>query len=216
MPATARTSGCGPDTPLFAVTFVVVDVETTGGAPDDGELTEVGAAAFRGGECLGVFETLVRPSAPIPPFITELTGITDAMVCDAPPVASALPAVAEFLGDAVVVGHNVAFDIGFIDAALASCGRGPLGNPAVDTLALARRLVRDEVPDCALATLARSLRLEHRPAHRALPDALATADLLHRLIEAATGYDVLSLGDLLALPDRLAPLPRATALAAAS
>ena len=81
----------------------------------------------------------------------------------------------------------------------------------VDTLGLARRLVRDLSPDCGLHSLAVSLRLEHRPAHRALADALATADLLHRLIEVATGYGVLRLGDLLALPDRLSPIPLSAA-----
>ncbi|HZU79685.1 MAG TPA: exonuclease domain-containing protein [Acidimicrobiales bacterium] len=203
-------------TPLFDVRFVVLDVETTGGAPDCAALTEIGAAAFRGGECLGIFDTLVHPGCPVPPFITELTGITDAMVADAPSVETVLPDLVRFLDGAVLVGHNVGFDIGFLDAALGAQGRPVLEGPVVDTLALARRLVRDSVPDCALHTLAGALHLEHRPAHRALADALATADLLHRLIEAATGYDVFTLGDLLAVPERLTPMPRAGELLAAS
>ena len=69
-------------TPLHAVTFCVVDLETTGGSPADCTITEVGAAKFRGGECLGTFQTLVNPGAPIPPFITQLTGITEAMVAN--------------------------------------------------------------------------------------------------------------------------------------
>lgn len=196
-----------PDPYLYDVTFAVLDVETTGGSPDEAALLEVGAACFRGGEELARFEALVDPGTEIPPFVSELTGITDATVRGAPPPALVLPRLVSLIGDAVVVGHNVAFDLGFLDTALASCGRPPLANAVVDTLALARRLVRDEVPDCALGTLAAALRLAHRPAHRALADALATADLLHRLIEAATGYGVLRLGELLALPDRLAPIP---------
>jgi DNA polymerase-3 subunit epsilon len=213
MAAPARTEAAGDDTPLFDVTFVVLDVETTGAAPGAAALTEIGAAAYRGGELLGTFDTLVQPGCDLPPFITELTGITDDMLWRAPSPALVLPRFAEFVGAAVVVGHNVAFDLAFLDEALAACRCPPLHNPVVDTLALARRMVRDVVPDCALATLAASLRLEHRPRHRALADALATADLLHRLIEQAAGFGVERLGGLLALPARLAPLPRAAPMA---
>jgi DNA polymerase III subunit epsilon len=195
------------DAYLYEVTFVVVDVETTGSTPAEAALIELGAVAFRGGECRGMLDTLVDPGVPLPPFISELTGITDSMLAGAPPPSAVLPAFLSLADDNVLVGHNVGFDVGFLDAALTADGWPPLSNHVVDTLALARRLVREEVPDCALATLAATLHLEHRPAHRALADALATADLLHRLIEAATGYDVLRLGELLTLPDRLPPIP---------
>jgi DNA polymerase-3 subunit epsilon len=101
------------------------------------------------------------------------------------------------IGDDVLVGHNVGFDISFLEAALEATASEPLANPVVDTLHLARRLVRDDVINCKLGTLARRLRLDHLPSHRALEDVLATADLLHALIERATGYGVLRLGDLL-------------------
>lgn len=205
------TVAAGDDTPLFDVTFVVLDVETTGAAPGAAALTEIGAAAYRGGELLGTFDTLVDPGYPVPPFISDLTGITDDMLFGAPVAPAVLPAFVDFVGAAVLVGHNVAFDLAFLDAALGACRLPALANPALDTLALARRMVRDLVPDCALATLAAALRLEHQPRHRALADALATADLLHRLIEQAAGFGAERLGQLLALPDRLAPLPRATA-----
>ncbi|MHB8680905.1 MAG: exonuclease domain-containing protein [Acidimicrobiales bacterium] len=212
----AESSGHGLDIPLFEVTFAVVDTETTGGSPDADALTEIAAVAVRGGEVLGTFQTLVQAVRPIEPFVTELTGITDDMVRAAPPVSAVLPSFLEFVSGAVLVGHNIAFDIGFLDAALAGTGRPPLDNPVVDTLLLARRLVRDVVPDCALGTLAKGLRLEHKPSHRALADALATADLLHRLIEAATGFGVLRLIDLLEVPDRLAPMAKDGGLLAAS
>ncbi len=105
----------------------------------------------------------------MPAFITELTGITDAMLVDAPPVDVVVPKLVDFAGRAVVVGYNVAFDLAFLDEALAACRLPPIANPAVDTLALARRLVRDLVPDCTLAGLAAALRLEHRPRHRPWP-----------------------------------------------
>ena len=187
-------------TPLSEATFVVVDLETTGAAPGASGITEIGAAKYRGGELLGTFATLVDPGMAIPPFITVLTGITEAMVCAAPPVEEVLPPFLEFLGDAVIVGHNVRFDISFLDAALAAAGRERLANRRADTLALARRLLRDEVPDLRLGTLAASLRLPHRPSHRALDDVLATADLFHALLERAGTLGVLAVDDLLDLP----------------
>jgi DNA polymerase-3 subunit epsilon len=187
-------------TPLFDVTFCVLDLETTGGSPDRCGITEIGAVKVRGGECVGTFQTLVNPGAAIPPEITVLTGITEAMVLPAPRIEAVLPALLEFLGDAVFVGHNTRFDVGFLQAALARSGRPRLTNRTIDTLALARRLVRDEVPNCRLGTLAAHLRLDHRPSHRALDDALATADLLHVLLERAAGMGVTGLDDLLTLP----------------
>jgi DNA polymerase III subunit epsilon len=183
--------------PLYSVTFVVVDVETTGWEPGPDALTEVAAVRFTGGECRGTFHSLVNPGVPIPPFVSQLTGIDDEMVSRAPDIATVLPQLLETIGDGVLVGHNIGFDLSFIDAALLSAASEPLDNPVVDTLHLARRLVRDDVLNCKLGTLARRLRLDHLPSHRALEDVLATADLLHALIERATGYGVLRLGDLL-------------------
>ncbi|MGI8809460.1 MAG: DEDD exonuclease domain-containing protein [Acidimicrobiales bacterium] len=186
--------------PLHQVTFCVLDLETTGAAPPQSAITEVGAVKLRGGQCLGTFQTLVNPGVGIPPEITFLTGITEAMVLPAPWIEAVLPAFLEFLGSAVIVGHNVRFDMRFLQAALAASGRAPLPNRFVDTCALARRLVRDEVPNCQLGTLAERLRLPHRPSHRALADALATGDLLHALLERAGNLGVLGLDDLYELP----------------
>ena len=182
---------------LFRVTFVVVDVETTGWDPGPDALTEVAAVRFTGGEPCGSFHSLIDPGVPIPPLVSQLTGIDDDMVRGAPGVSTVLPQLVETIGDGVLVGHNIGFDLSFIDAALSDLAFQPLGNPVVDTLHLARRLVRDDVLDCRLGTLARRLRLDHLPSHRALGDVLATADLLHALIERATGYGVLKLRDLL-------------------
>jgi DNA polymerase-3 subunit epsilon len=187
-------------TPLHDVTFCVVDLETTGGSPEHDRITEIGAVKLRGGECLGTFQTLVNPGCAIPPSITVLTGITEAMVLPAPRIEQVLPSLLEFVRGTVLVGHNVRFDLGFLNAALRRTGHALLPAAAVDTVALARRLVRDEVPDCRLGTLAARLRLDHRPSHRALDDALATADLLHLLLERAATFGVLGLDDLHALP----------------
>ena len=109
------------------------------------------------------------------------------------------------------MGHNVRFDMGFLQAALERDERPRLSNRTVDTVALARRLVRDEVPNCRLGTLAARFRLPHQPSHRALDDALATADLLHVLLDRAAGLGVTGLDDLSMLP-KLAAHPQAAKL----
>lgn len=187
-------------TPLAQVTFCVIDLETTGGSADSCGITEIGAVKLRGGECLGTFQTLVNPGCAIPPEITVLTGITHSMVLPAPRIEAVLPSLLEFIGDAVIVGHNVRFDLSFVQAALDRTERPRLSNRSIDTVALARRLVRNEVPNCKLGTLAQFLRLDHQPSHRALDDALATGDLLHLLIERAGGLGVTGLDDLISLP----------------
>jgi DNA polymerase-3 subunit epsilon len=203
--------------PLAEVTFVVVDLETTGGSPGADAITEVGAVKLRGGECLGIFQTLVNPGVAIPPEIVYLTGITQAMVVPAPRIESVLPSLLEFVGDAVVVGHNVRFDLGFLQAGLQRQQYPRLTNRFVDTCLLARRLVRDEVANCKLATLSDHFRVRHRPTHRALDDALATGEVLHCLLERAGSLGVLALEDLLDLPTvqghpQLAKLKLANAL----
>lgn len=186
-------------TPLSDVTFCVLDLETTGGSCNDDMITEVGVVKVRGGECLGTFQTLINPGRAIPPQITVLTGLTDALVAPAPRIETVLPSLLSFLGDAVLVAHNASFDVGFIRAALARAEQPAWNGKIVDTVHLARRLLRDEVPNCKLSTLSSRLRLDHQPSHRALDDALATTDLLHLLIERASGFGVLGLDDLAAL-----------------
>jgi len=198
-------------TPLHDTTFCVLDLETTGGNRNEDMITEIGAVKVRGGECLGTFHTLVNPGRAIPPQITVLTGLTDAIVYDAPRIETVLGSLVDFLGDAVFVAHNAAFDLGFVRAALARDDRAEYRPAVVDTAALARRLLRDEVPNCKLGTLASRLRLDHTPTHRALDDALATTDLLHLLLERAAGLGVLGLDDLVSLA-KLAGHPQARKL----
>ena len=187
-------------TPLFDVTFCVLDLETTGGSAANCEITEIGAAKYRGGEVVGTFQTLVDPGSPIPPSITILTGITHAMVIDAPRIECALPTFLEFIGDSVIVGHNVRFDLSFLNAAATRLGYQPLSNQRVDTVALARRLIRPEVRNLRLQTLAAHFKSPTPPIHRALDDAMATAHVLHALLERAGSLGVTNLDDLIQLP----------------
>lgn len=198
-------------TPLYEVTFCVLDFETTGGRRDSDMITEVGAVKYRCGEQLGTFQTLVDPGRAIPPQITVITGITSAMVFRAPKIGHVLPTLLEFVGNSVIVGHNVGFDLAFLNAALRRSGRDHWAGSSVDTLALARRLIRDEVPNHKLGTLAKYFRLANRPSHRALDDAQATADLLHLLLERASALGVLGLDDLQQLP-KIQRHPQATKL----
>jgi len=186
--------------PLATVTFVVLDLETTGASPQTCAITEVGAVRVRGGEVLGTFQTLVNPGLPVPPAITVLTGITEAMLVPAPKIGDVLGPFTRFVGDAVIVGHNVAFDLRFLRAAMEEHGYTPFTNTVVDTCALARRLVREEVQNCRLSTLAERFRTGRRPTHRALDDAWATVDVLQALLERAGSIGVLGLDDLVALP----------------
>jgi DNA polymerase-3 subunit epsilon len=184
-------------TPLAEVTFVVVDLETTGGSPNTSAITEIGAVKVRGGEPLGEFQSLVNPRHEIPPFIAVLTGITDAMVATAPPITSVLPAFLEWSRGCVLVAHNAPFDLGFLRANCQTIGLSWPAYESLDTARLARRvLTRDEAPDCKLSSLARIFRTTTTPCHRALADARATADVLHGLLERLGNLGVRSLEEL--------------------
>ena len=187
-------------TPLHEVAFCVLDLETTGGSPATCEITEVGAVKYRAGELVGTFDTLVNPGAPIPPTITVLTGITQAMVIDAPRIEEVLPSLLEFIGTAVIVGHNVRFDMSFLNTASERLGYGRIPNPTSDTLGLARRLVREEVRGLNLQSLAAHFRSPVTPNHRALADAKATAHVFWGLLERAGTIGVTDLDELLRLP----------------
>jgi DNA polymerase III subunit epsilon len=191
---------------LRETTFVVVDLETTGGRPsgeNHDSITEIGAVRVRGGAVLGELATLVDPGRSIPPQIVALTGITTAMVCNAPRIESVLPAFLEFARGAVLVAHNAGFDIGFLRAAAERCQITWPRPPVLCTVKLARRvLTRDEAPSVRLAALARLFGASTTPTHRALDDARATVDVLHGLIERVGNQGVHTYTDLRSyLPD---------------
>ena len=196
-------------TPLSEVTFVVVDLETTGGSPAGAHITEVGAVKIRGGEVIGEFQTLVNPAEPIPAFISVLTGITNQMVADSPRIGSVFPAFLEFAGDSVLVAHNAPFDISFLKAAAVITGHTWPPFHVVDTAHLARQLVsKDEAPNRKLGTLARLFGAATTPDHRALHDARATVDVLHGLISRVGGLGVVTLEELSTFSSRVTSAQR--------
>ncbi len=190
---------------LRETTFVVVDLETTGGrARANGlsgsardAITEIGAVKVRGGVVLGELATLVDPERSIPPQIVQLTGITTAMVCDAPRIAAVLPIFLEFARNSVLVAHNAGFDIGFLKAAAEQCDINWPRPPVLCTVQLARRVLsREEAPSVRLAALARLFSAATRPTHRALDDARATVEVLHALIERVGNQGIHTYTDL--------------------
>ncbi|MFB9902448.1 DEDD exonuclease domain-containing protein [Allokutzneria oryzae] len=196
-------------TPLRETTFVVVDLETTGGSAAEDAVTEIGAVKVRGGEVIGEFGTLVDPERGIPPNIVSLTGITQAMVTGAPTMASVLPAFLEFVGQAVLVAHNAAFDIGFLRAAAERHGHTWPRRTTLCTVRLARRvLTREEAPSCRLSALADLFGATTTPTHRALDDARATVDVLHGLLERVGGLGVHTLEELIGYLPEVTPAQR--------
>ncbi|HEY5856894.1 MAG TPA: DEDD exonuclease domain-containing protein [Aldersonia sp.] len=171
------------DTPLRDTTFVVVDLETTGGSASEDAITEIGAVKVRGGEVIGELATLVDPGRDIPSYVVELTGITTAMVMNAPRIERVLPSFLEFAAGAVLVAHNAGFDIGFLRAAAERCQTPWPSFQVLCTVKLARRvLTHDEAPSVKLSALASLFKASTQPTHRALDDARATVDVLHELI----------------------------------
>ncbi|CAN2199957.1 DnaQ DNA polymerase III, epsilon subunit and related 3'-5' exonucleases [Candidatus Nanopelagicaceae bacterium] len=188
---------------LDKTTFVIVDLETTGGAPHLGAaITEIGAVKVCGGVVLSEFSTFVNPGHPIPSYITNLTGITDLMVEGAPTIEALIPDFMSFMGDkdeTVFVAQNAPFDLSFIKYYLSVHKYAWPGFPIIDTATLARKVLsRDEVPNCKLGTLAAFFGTDTTPNHRALDDARATNEVLHGLIERLSGFDIYTLEELLA------------------
>lgn len=193
-------------TPLSEVTFIVVDLETTGTRTSDAAITEIGAVKVRGGEVLGEFQSLVNAGREVPAFIARLTGITSAMVASAPDIRLVLPSFLEWAHGGVLVAHNAPFDVGFLKAACDELGYPWPGFPVVDTVPLARRVVtRDEVRNHKLSTLAALFRAEVTPEHRALADARATVDVLHGLLGRLGSMGVTHLEDLATAADPVPP-----------
>ncbi len=183
-------------------TFVIVDTETTGSRAGDDRLIEVGAAKLVGGEIVDTFQQLIDPGRHVPRRITRLTGISTAMVYGQPSAAEVMPRFVEFLGDAILVAHNLPFDARFLDVALADAGLPPLQNSALDTLRLARRLL-SSLPSKGLSKLTQHFGIEVKGRHRALGDAAATAELLVILLDRMKlEFEVETVEDLLAFQRR--------------
>ncbi len=177
--------------------FVVVDLETTGGTPARGHgIIEIGALRVHGGRVVECFDELVQPGRRLPSFITQLTGITEAMLADRPRIEAVLPRFIAFAAGAVLIAHNAAFDLGFLNAGrLALCGE-VFEQPHCCTLRLARRLL-PRLRRRSLDALAGHFGIALVDRHRALGDARITVEVFFQLIELLRRHGVLHLGELL-------------------
>ncbi|MGH7785221.1 MAG: exonuclease domain-containing protein, partial [Candidatus Binatia bacterium] len=186
---------------LDETAFVVVDLETTGGAPAVAGIIEIGAVRVHGGKVVDRFEQLVDPGCRLPRFITGLTGISDAMLAGQPDIAAVLPRFVAFAADSVLVAHNASFDMGFLNAArLAASGR-VFDQPHVCTLRLAKRLLPN-LRRRSLDALAGHFGIPVIDRHRALGDAQMTAEVLFHLLELLPAQGVRRVDQLLDLQHR--------------
>src|SRR6056297_855209 len=168
--------------PLSETEFIVFDLETTGLNPSQHEIIEIGAVKFRGGEKIDQFKSFINPGVKIPTKITDITGINNRMVKDAPGLKEVIQDFIEFAGDGVLVAHNADFDYGFIRTALENLDIDKDDYTVLDTLGLSRAVVKDS-KNHKLNTLAKYFGVDLENHHRALDDAAATAEVLSNLLE---------------------------------
>lgn len=168
----------------FDGTFICFDIETTGLSAARDKITEIGAVKVENGVITDTFSTFANPEMPIPQKITQLTGITDDMVKDAPSQSEAVDAFLEFAGDNVLVAHNAPFDTSFIAKACEDMGR-EYNYTSIDTVAISRAILTD-IKNCKLDTVAKFLRLGDFNHHRATDDAEMLARIFINLCQRLT------------------------------
>ena len=194
---TASSTHCAE--PLNALSYVVVDTETTGGSAWSGDrITEIAAVVVRKGEIVEVFETLINPQRPIPPFVTRLTNITWDMVKHAPTFERAAPEVMRVLEGNVFVAHNAKFDWRFVSAELSRSTGRQLRGRRLCTVNIARQVL-PQLSRRSLDCVARYYGVEIHGRHRAGGDALATAKCLIRMLADLSDRECVTWGDLEAL-----------------
>jgi DNA polymerase III epsilon subunit family exonuclease len=167
---------------LTETEFVVFDLETTGAKAPPCRITEVGAYRVKNGKVTEEFQTLVNPETPIPWFITNLTGISDDMVANAPKFADIAHDLLSFIGDSVLVAHNSGFDMRFLNFEIGRVfGSYRMANPCLCTVLLSRKLLPDIV-NHKLKTVAEHYSIDLTNHHRAAADAHATAHIFVNLL----------------------------------
>ncbi|MGM0369043.1 MAG: PolC-type DNA polymerase III [Bacillota bacterium] len=176
-------------------TYVVFDLETTGFNPHHNKIIEIGATKIKSGQIVDSYQGFVNPEEPVPERITELTGITDSMVANAPKIESALAEFLDFVGDATIVAHNLSFDLGFIDDKLKRLNKEELSNSALDTLNLSRALLSD-MKSYKLNKLAKKFKVDLDNHHRADDDAGATAQIFLELMDLMEEEEIDSLNQI--------------------
>ncbi len=186
----------GTAIPIAEMTFVVVDIETTGSVPGRDAITEIAAIRVQNGQITERFQQLVNPQQPIPPFIQELTGIRPDMVADAPTIDQVMPAFWDFLGDGVFVAHHVPFDFKFLNTVTKSLLGDELSNPQLCTCRLARKLL-PTLKRKNLDSVSDHFGITIHDRHRALGDAEATAQILIAFLAMLEEEGITTMGRLM-------------------
>lgn len=168
----------------FSPDYVLLDFETTGLDPQWDEIIEIGILRVRDNNIVDTYSTLVKPESPIDPFITELTGISNEMVENAPSIKSVLPDVFSFIGSDLIVGQNVNFDYNFLYDALLLADMRPISNDLFDTMRISRKLLPD-LPHHRLSDLAQYFNVENTQSHRSLSDCHTTFAVYNGLFSIA-------------------------------
>jgi DNA polymerase III epsilon subunit family exonuclease len=179
--------------------LVVLDLETTGLSAARDRICEIGAVRVAALEIVDTFETLVDPGVPVPPAVAALTGIRPAELRRAPRAEIAVRRLLAFAGEAPLAAHNARFDVSFLDREVERLTGRRIAAPVVDTVWLARRLLVGRSERFSLAWLAHFFGTRTEPCHRALPDALATAEILIALLGLAQERGARTLADVLEL-----------------
>jgi len=191
--------GARPDVLIEDAELVVFDLETTGLSASRDRMCEIGAVRVKALEIDESFETLVDPGVALPPPIARLTGLRDAELRRAPRPELAVRRFLAFAGDAPLAAHNARFDVGFLDHAVQRLTGRRVAAPVVDTVWLARRLLHRRSERFSLARLAHFFGTSCDPCHRALPDALATAEILIALLGLAQERGARTLAEVIEL-----------------
>lgn len=165
---------------MFEDSFVIVDLETTGLSPKNGEIIEIGAIKVINNEVVDKMDIFVKPSRPITLFTTNLTGITNEMVDEGLNIKEALKVFDEFSDGMRLMAHNAKFDMGFLDVYMKKELGKSVREDALDTLIISRALVKD-VPNYKLGTLANRFNIDYSGAHRSLRDCEITLDVYNNI-----------------------------------
>ena len=166
----------------FIDNYVLVDIETTGLSPIYDDIIEIGAIKVENNKVVGEYNQLIKTDRSLPPMITELTGITDEMLATGKMLETVLAEFIGFVGDNVIIGHNINFDLGFLCNKCKKYLNYNLNNDYIDTLYLARKLVPNSY-NHKLGTLAKLFNISYEGAHRGLKDVEITYEVYNKLRE---------------------------------
>lgn len=164
----------------FVDDYVLVDIETTGFSPVKDDIIEIGAVQVKNNTIIKKYDQLIKINRALQPFTTRLTGITDKMLQEGIKINEALENFVEFIGDNVIIGHNVTFDLGFLSYNCKKYLNYNLNNDYVDTMCMARKLVPNSI-NYKLGTLANLFDVSYKGAHRGLKDVEITYEVYNKL-----------------------------------